>query len=161
MAGHRLKPAPGMDLTGRTGPYPVRPSSPLIGEVMADQRIEPGDLAGLEFRRRGSAVATAAEDTLRNLWWQIALGGFLALMAHSLVTGLYARYELAQLNKQIEAETKKASQQLQQQIDLLQGSTPGVPQRYQPSPLRDSERCISGRRFVRVDNGWRQVMEPC
>lgn len=127
---------------------------------MDNQRIEPGDLAQLEFRPRSRlAVPSEEADTLRHLWWQIALGVFLAQMAHSIVTGLYERYELAQLNKQIEAETKKATQQLQQQFDALPEDF--RPQQYQPAPLRAGERCISGRRLIRIGNGWQQVMQPC
>lgn len=37
------------------------------------------------------------------LWPQIALGVFLGMLAHSIVVGLYVRYEMYRAGKQVEA----------------------------------------------------------
>lgn len=92
-------------------------------------------------------------SALQSIWWQVALGGFLALTAHSLVEAAYARYEakrsIAQLEAQIEPLYKR------KYADSV------VAQEVRAAPLRANERCIQGRRFERVDNGWKQVNERC
>lgn len=101
-----------------------------------------------------------------NIWWQVGLGVFLALMAHSIITGLYVRHEAAQAMRELQAETKRAEAQAKRQIDaaMAVANSPyqyheGVPA---PRPLADGERCISGKRFQRVENGWVQLpREPC
>ncbi|OOW73537.1 hypothetical protein Xmar_13270 [Xanthomonas axonopodis pv. martyniicola] len=59
---------------------------------------------GMERRYRGADSS--------DLWWQIALGGFIALLAHSIVIGLYSRYETRQAMAQLERESKLATQQM-------------------------------------------------
>lgn len=101
-----------------------------------------------------------------SLWWQIALGVFFALMAHSIITGLYVRHEADKAMRQLRAETKEAEAQAKREIDaaIAVANSPyqyheGVPTR---RPLADGERCISGKRFSRVNNGWVQLpSEPC
>lgn len=102
-----------------------------------------------------------------SLWWQIALGVFLALMAHSVITGLYEQHQMSKAVRQLSAETKRLEAQAKRQIDAATAAaqhpqyqyTEGVPP---PRPLADGERCISGKRFRRVENGWMQLAsEPC
>lgn len=102
-----------------------------------------------------------------SIWWQVAIGVFLALLAHSIITGLYERRELNRAMQQMAAETKKAEQQAERQLRAAAATHP----QYQPykvptmsdiAPLRDGERCIQGRRFQRVDNGWVHLpRDPC
>lgn len=120
--------------------------------------MDPKQLGELQFSHRRTA---ARDDSGWGLWWEIALGVFVALMAHSIVTGLYVRWELHKAEQQIRAELQAADRQLQNAVNSLPDSSYSAPQHVGPTPLRSGERCISGRRFVRVDNGWRQVMEPC
>lgn len=102
-----------------------------------------------------------------DLWWQIALGVFLGLLAHSLVVGAYKRYEEKQALKQLNAEAAKIERQMKAELARMstrtsQVSEPAQPNYTPPAPLRDGERCIQGRRFRRVDNGWVQLpREPC
>lgn len=103
-----------------------------------------------------------------SIWWQVALGVFLAMLAHSIITGLYARRELNKALHQLTTETKKAEQQAKREIDALTRSASYQQPAYQPptmqdiAPLRDGERCIQGRRFKRVKNGWVQIpRDPC
>ena len=88
-------------------------------------------------------------NDLSGLWWQIALGVFLGLIAHSAATGLYARWELYQAVKQLNSEAARQMRYAPPHVDRS------------PSPLRDGERCLKGRRFTREPNGWRQLKEPC
>lgn len=102
-----------------------------------------------------------------SIWWQVALGVFLALLAHSIITGLYARRELNKALQQLTTETTKAEKQAERQLDAItRANAQQVP--YQSptmqdiAPLRDGERCIQGRRFKRVENGWVQIpRDPC
>ena len=103
-----------------------------------------------------------------SIWWQVALGVFIALLAHSIITGLYARHELNKTLRQLSVETKKAEQQAQRQLDAINamqrpsGYQYPVPTTQDIAPLRDGERCIQGRRFKRVENGWVQIpRDPC
>ncbi len=92
-------------------------------------------------------------NAIHTIWWQVALGGFLALTAHSVVEAAYARYQLQQLTRQFEADLKAMP-------SSLLPDAPTSP-RERPMPLRQNERCIQGRRFERVQNGWRQINAPC
>lgn len=131
-----------------------------LGESVNEPNIDPARIADLQFRTRPSSSTTAGRGPTEGLWWQIALGVFMGLLAHSVVTGLYARYEMAKVVRQLNAETERAAKQLQQ---AFPSAAPVVSssENYEPAPLREGERCINGRRFARVDNGWRQVNEPC
>lgn len=137
----------------------------LGGLFMREEpRIEEPDLSGVQFRDRKAAIRTEREWAFP-LWGQIALGVFLAMLLHSIITGMYARHEaakvldslnreLTQANAQLDAETEQEARRIQRTI------APLVPT--PPAPLRDGERCIQGRRFKRLDNGWQQVpLDPC
>jgi len=97
-----------------------------------------------------------------SLWWQIALGGFLALLTHSIVTGLYANYQANRLLKEVEASMKEIVEPR-----TTRTTAPRVPNRspyVAPTidPLESGERCIQGRRFQRVENGWIHLpKKPC
>lgn len=108
----------------------------------------------MEYRYR-------APEPDHSIWWQVALGVFLALLGHSIITGLYTRHEFNKTMQKINAESKKAEQQIRSELEPV--STNAQP-RYiaPPAPLRDRERCMQGRRFKRVENGWVQLPhEPC
>lgn len=110
----------------------------------------------MEYRYR-------APEPDHSIWWQIALGVFLALLAHSIVTGLYARYQFNKTMQQTGAESRKADRQLKRELQASPASTYTQPRYVEPAaPLRDGERCMQGRRFKRVENGWVQLpQEPC
>lgn len=100
-----------------------------------------------------------------DLWWQIAVGGFIALLAHSIVVGLYTRYETRLALAQLERESKLATQQMQRAVarNVQTPSVAPTAREYDPPrPLSDGERCLQGRRFKRVSNGWVQLPhDPC
>lgn len=134
-----------------------------------EPRYEQPDLAQIQFSDRRTAIQTDPDRSIP-LWAQIAVGVFLALLFHSIVTGLYARYEAAQALKQFEQEMKKLGVQLDEATRLetiraqrsttppMQWSRPALA----PTPLRDGERCIQGRRFKRLSNGWQHIpSDPC
>lgn len=115
----------------------------------------------MEYRYR------AAEPD-HSIWWQVALGVFLALLAHSIITGLYERRELNKAMRQIAAEAEKAEKQAQRQLQATAATAaqhplyPYTSPIFERTPLRDGERCIQGRRFKRVENGWVQLpKDPC
>lgn len=102
------------------------------------------------------------EEPNTDLWWQIALGVFLALLAHSIVIGLYARYEAQQAIKALNAETAKMTKQMQRATAPARRTAPEPIQYTPPAPLRAGERCIQGNRFQRIENGWVQLpFDPC
>lgn len=124
-------------------------------------------MASVEFRRpRRRASRTESEERHAGLWWQIALGVFVGMLAHSVVTGLYVRVELYM-------GLKAAGDALDQLVDDLTESAPSSVRPAQrastrmaappaaPRPLGADERCVGGKRFRRVENGWVQVLEAC
>ncbi|MCC7635364.1 hypothetical protein [Stenotrophomonas rhizophila] len=92
-------------------------------------------------------------SAIHSIWWQVALGGFLALTAHSLVEAAYLKYQVGQVTRRFEAEMEP----------LYSSKYAPEPARQQspPAPLRDNQRCMQGRRFERVENGWKQINTPC
>jgi len=92
-------------------------------------------------------------DAIHTIWWQVGLGVFLALSAHSLIEAAYTRYQMQQVSRQLDAELKKLP-------GVVNRPMP-VQQEHRPTPLRPNERCMQGRRFQRVENGWKQINEPC
>ena len=136
----------------------VDPEMPRPGTV---------DMSGVEFRRpRLRSAPTESHQRFADLWWQIALGVFLGLLAHSVVVGLYGRWEMQRMMKQWEAESAAFGRQMQEAMRENSGS----PRAANPSsvrtappvrPLAQDERCVSGKRFRKVENGWVQVLEAC
>lgn len=128
------------------------------------------DLAGVEFRRSVAPKATPAKQPM-DLSWKIAIGIFLGLSLFGLATcttmAILGAAVQAEQERQAElaaAELKKAlnnpdpfgwraAAQQQQREQARQEAA-----RY---ALRPGERCIQGKRFRRVDNGWVQVNRPC
>lgn len=108
----------------------------------------------MEYRYR-------APEPDHSIWWQVALGVFLALLGHSIIIGLYTRHQINKTMQQMNVEAKKAEQQFSSE---LQAASNKPRPRYvaPPAPLRDGERCLQGRRFKRVENGWVQLpRDPC
>ncbi|MBD9368378.1 hypothetical protein [Xanthomonas sp. XNM01] len=131
-----------------------------------EPRISAPDLSDLDFRRGESRiVATPVQPAL---WPQIAAGVFLALLAHSIVTGLYVRWEAKRVTDELNAQMAKETAALERQLRDIEVQIPSpqaVRQRERPippAPLQDGERCIKGQRFQRVENGWVHVPRlPC
>jgi len=124
-----------------------------------DPRLTAPDASGFKFRHRevrNSPTPRAGSA----LWLQIALGVFVGMLGHSLLTGMYVRWESEQalkaLNKQMATETARLNRAAAAII------APPLPPRATVAPLRDDERCIKGDRFRRVDNGWVHLpRNPC
>lgn len=132
-----------------------------------EPRMGRPDLSNIEFREPIRINAVPGES--RSLWWQIALGVFLALMAHSIIVGAYRRHEMRQATEQLNADMKKLDAQWQreaanaaQAVQTTAASYSTVPPRVRPAPLLDGQRCMQGRRFQRVENGWIHLPgQPC
>lgn len=124
------------------------------------------DLSGIEFRRRRTRIEHADEHRYAGLWWRIALGVFVGLLAHSIVAGLYLRWEIHAGLKAMGIEAETFERELGGAADSLSQS-PGRPtsisarQSAYIRPLDAGERCVGDKRFRRVPNGWVQVLEPC
>lgn len=127
--------------------------------------VGPVDLASLEFRGPRRRVSRPEGDTRRDdLWWQISLGVFVGLLAHSVVTGLYVRLELYfglkaagnALEQIIDDFSEPAPLRRPVQPSAMRRSVPAAPR-----PLGTDERCVGRKRFRRVENGWVQVLEAC
>lgn len=139
---------------------------------MTREREEPSlgaiDMSEVEFRRpRLAGAQTDGEQRHAGLWLQIALGVFVAMLAHSIVTGLYVRWEIytgiktlgaafEEFEKEIRAETAVPTR-----VHGREATRPARPTRPAIRPLAAGERCVGGKRFRRVENGWVQVMEAC
>lgn len=141
----------------------VELTRPWAGPVGA-MRLHPGSTMPAH-RIGGGMERRYREADSSDLWWQIAVGGFIALLAHSIVVGLYSRYETSQAMAQLERESKLATQQMQRAFARnvqAPREAPTAEEYNPPRPLRDGERCLQGRRFTRVSNGWVQMpRDPC
>jgi hypothetical protein len=128
---------------------------PAMGEV---------DLRDVEFRRaRQRRSGPDGEHPHAGLWWRIALGVFVGMLTHSIVVGIYLRWEMSQSIKLFAAEAEKAEREFQGGIEELkpQRNTPRRTPAARVRPLAPGERCVAGKRFRRVENGWVQVNEAC
>lgn len=127
--------------------------------------IGSADMSEVEFRRpRPRKGRPEEEHRFAGLWWRIALGVFVGMMAHSFVVGLFVRWELQQLMRQWEAEAAAVQRQMEQALrEILPTPVTSAPPHSaaRPRPLAADERCVSGKRFRRVDNGWVQILEAC
>lgn len=132
-----------------------------------EPRMGRPDPSNIEFRE--PVRFNAVPEQGRSLWWQVGLGVFLALMAHSMIVGAYRRHEMRQATEQMSADMKKLDAQWQREAATVaqavqRASTryPTAPPRTRPTPLLDGQRCMQGRRFQRVENGWMHLpSEPC
>lgn len=129
------------------------------------------DMSEVEFRRPRAGVPRADDEhRFSGLWWRIALGVFVGMLAHSIIVGIYVRWELQQLIKYLESEAALAQRDFEAALRQIapvssttRDTTPTA-HRSRTSPLRPltaDERCVSGKRFRRIENGWVQVLEPC
>ena len=138
---------------------------------MSRDRDEPTlgsmDMSQVQFRRtRPASARTDNEHPYAGLWWRIALGMFAAMMAHSIITGLYVRWEiytgLKALGVSLDEFEKDVRREMAAPAQAARpASTRVAPPRPAMRPLAPGERCVGGKRFRRVENGWVQVMEAC
>lgn len=155
----------------RTGPATEAapsPTLPAINGGASMEREEPKmgapDLSSVDFNRGASRIVPAPRRA-HDLWWQVALGVFIAMMCHSMVIGIYQRWEMRQalkeMNRQMAAETDKLEQRaaaIHRAASHPKDTRPWpTSSRVPPAPLRDGERCIRGERFQRLDNGWKHL----
>lgn len=124
------------------------------------QREEPrlggSDISETDISRGDRrTIPTPNRDAHLQLWWQIALGGFLALLLHSVVVGTFERWETQQALKAMNAEMARLNETMRTPAPVVRRAPP-------PAPLRAGERCVKGERFERVENGWVHLPhQPC
>ena len=98
-------------------------------------------------------------------WWPIAIGIFWGMLAHACY-GLYVRWELYTGLRALGAAFEDLEKEANAPADgpARPSVRPAKPARARPSsirPLAADERCVGGKRFRSVENGWVQVLEPC
>ena len=135
-------------------------------QIREEPRIGAVDMSDVEFTLPRRRINHEDEHRFSGLWWQIALGILVGMLAHSIVTGAYVRWEISNGLKAMEAELEKFDKGMQEELRSLGPSTmrPAPARRMQsPSirPLAHGERCVGGKRFRAVPNGWVQVQEAC
>ena len=136
-------------------------------EVREEPTIGAVDMSEVQFRRlRRPSMRIDDGHRHAGLWWRIALGIFVGMLAHSIVTGLYVRWELytglralgaafEDLGKETNATPAAGSRPAPRPVTPARMLPPAI------RPLGADERCVGGKRFRRVENGWVQVLEPC
>jgi hypothetical protein len=116
------------------------------------------ELANIRFRPRG----TTAEKFTVPLWLQIAAGVFIALCAHSVVTWTIADRVLKETVKQLDAEIAAMEKEFATSVVVSPAPRQQTFRTRTLAPLRAGERCIEGKRFRQVPNGWTQIpQQPC
>lgn len=129
-----------------------------------DPSLDESQLGELQFRRPGRVPVAADDHRFAGLWWRIALGVFVGALAHSAVVGLYVRWELQRAISVAEADMKQAEREMARALDQS-SSTPRSssvrPARPAIRPLAAGERCVGGKRFRRIENGWVQMADAC
>lgn len=124
------------------------------------------DMGDVELRRPRPRIERAEEDQYAGLWWRIALGIFVGMLAHSIVTGLYVRWEIYKGLRAVGIEIDKFENGMKDARgapppSAARPATPSRAQRPSIRPLAAGERCVGGKRFRQVTNGWVQVDETC
>lgn len=140
---------------------------------MERQRHEPkmGDLSEVEFRPRSYRGPSQPRNSSRpdnnDMVWKIALGVFVGLCLFGMVTCT----GLVIVGSTVQAEQEKQAQAaVKEFVRATSDPDPFGWQRAeverqqraaQERALQPGERCIGGKRFRRVDNGWVQIQKPC
>lgn len=137
-----------------------------------EPRLGAPDLQEMRIRSERSRAIRAVEPATP--WAYIAGAVVLAVV---IVMGLIewnARRQAAAITRELmrpatpkeearlRAEMAKLERDMTAAIDAATPRYQPIPptvERYQPLPLRDGERCIKGRRFQRIDGGWRDLPE--
>lgn len=127
---------------------------------------KPLDVGDLQLRRP-SATSYRSEAARTDISWKIAAGIFLGLTAFALVTCSAVMITGSAAIKEQERQERAAAEQLRQTLSdpdpLGIHAREAERQRREAAyyALRPGERCIDGKRFRRVDNGWEQLSRPC
>ncbi|WP_449466806.1 hypothetical protein [Stenotrophomonas humi] len=153
---------------------------------MERERQEPtlgkADLSDVNFRPRKHRGTQANRNSDSEVWLKIALAvivvvlivmGLIEWNAKRQAAAMTAELmrpmtpaeetrleeQMLQWKKTMEAETAKEIAELQRHIWI----DPQSAQHYAPrAPLRPGQRCIQGRRFERIEGGWRDIPKsPC
>lgn len=133
-------------------------------QVRDEPSIGSVDMSDIEFRRRRPRSQPEDAHPYAGLWWRIALGIFVGLLAHSIVTGLYVRWEIYKGLQAIGVEFDKFEKEIKDTLAAPPPARPATPRRpHQRTlrPLATGERCVGGKRFREVPNGWVQLDERC
>lgn len=123
-----------------------------------EPRLGAPNLSEIDFRRGDRrTIPTPARDANLHLWWQIAVGVFLGMLLHSVVIGIYARWETEQALKAMHTDLARFQRAGENVV-----TPPAARRPAPPAPLAPDQRCIKGERFKRVSNGWNHLpRQPC
>lgn len=131
-----------------------------------EPRLDPSSPAELEFRPPKRPRPRVAESEMP-VWLHVAIGVFIALSLHSLITWSIAAMSVRAALKQLDAEIAEFGRQFPQPVIEAPSNRPTPSNQRQPvtrtyKPLEAGERCIDGKRFRRIPNGWAEVpRSPC
>lgn len=143
------------------------------------EREEPkiGDMSQIEFRPRSYRGPTRPQLSSRSnnndMVWKIAIGVFIGLCLFGMVTCTGMAIVGSAVQAEQEKQVKAALQQVENAMKPLRVETQQVKNEWQRTEIErqrraaqeralgPGERCIGGKRFRRVDNGWVQIQKPC
>lgn len=135
---------------------------PTIGKV---------DPADIKFRPRSYRGPTAPRRQEQEEFqtWKIGIAVCIAVFAALLLFNMYERHQdrkdAEMALRELRAETKRMEAESAREIAALNAQLwqQPAPRRTDRAyrPLADGERCMQGRRFQRVENGWVQLKDPC
>lgn len=136
------------------------------------------DLTDMKFRNERTRQAVRSEAP--SPWTYIAVSAALLIVIAMGLIEWNARRQAAAITRELtrpmtkeeqasfDAEMARSEKEDQEIIRehrrYIDNPITLNPQRLplEPAPLRDGERCIQGRRFQRIDGGWRdRPLEPC
>lgn len=131
------------------------------------------DMSDIEFRPKSYQGPSREIPTARDeSWiWKLAVAIGAAVLAALQIFNAFQRHQQRRdaemVIEAMNAEMAKMAVELEKNppirhitIDpdrLLDRSGLAQPRK----PLKAGERCIQGRRFERIENGWKQINEPC
>ncbi len=134
---------------------------PSIGKLVDLRDVQFGRTT--EVRHPRSVQAKAPMD----LTWKIAAGVFLGLSLFALATCT----SLVMLGAAVQQEEERVMRDAVEQINAIARDPDPLGWQQQARDrerrqadalrLRPGERCIQGKRFQRVENGWVQLSQPC
>lgn len=138
-----------------------------------EPRFNPAELKDVEFRSRRQRAEPAATKQPRSddgLVWKIAVGVVLGLIVFFGLQRCVDEYRARQVIEQLNKETAAFSAQMQAhdqgQQELLERHAQERAERRQRNEAallpRENERCVNGKRFRRLQNGWEEIPhQPC
>ncbi|HEY4530438.1 MAG TPA: hypothetical protein VIG97_08965 [Luteimonas sp.] len=125
--------------------------------------IGSADVSQVEFRRpRRPSLRTDDDHRHAGLWWRIGLGIFAGMLAHSIVTGLYVRWELYTGVRALGAAFEDLGKEQTPRPTPMQGRRHGLSRRRAHGQLPSDHLPLTNDASAASDsNGWRMAEFKC